>query len=203
MNDYTKKDFKNDELKKLVIANKKNKKVSRISGLIGIIAVTAGLSASIYSIYESSNSKNDVLNNKIELHVNDSIKNELDIMEKINIKKDSIKDVVSLFIQSFNKPEIINQLLTDTVQKYYLKNNLSHKEIEWHQSWHKKHFPRAKVVLDKNEIVISFNKKDTTEVYANAIYYPDSLKSSIDIVYQIKLNNNMKIFYVRNLEPKE
>ena len=35
----------NDELKKLILNNKKNKKVSRIIGLIGIIATTIGLSA--------------------------------------------------------------------------------------------------------------------------------------------------------------
>jgi len=189
----------NDELKKLILNNKKNKKVSRIIGLIGIIATTIGLSASIFIIFESTVSRKS--NNDMNKELNDSVEIKYNTLKKENIRRERVKSLVIQFIESFDKPS--NQFLTDTIRQYYLKKNLIYKDVEWHQNWHKRHFPRAKVVIDKNDIVINLSKADTVEVFVNGIYYPDSIKESENIVYQLKLNRENKIFYVRNLVPKE
>jgi uncharacterized iron-regulated protein len=183
----------NEELKKLIINNKKIKKYSRIFGLIGIIATTIGLSASIFTVFETTVSRHGrSSNNKTEL--NDFLKSE-------SLRKERVQSIVIQFIESFDKPS--SQFLTDTIRQYYLKKNLIYKDVEWHQRWHKRHFPRAKVIVNKNDIVINLSKADTVEVFVNGIYYPDSLKESENIVYQLKLNRENKIFYVRNLVAKD
>lgn len=186
----------NDELKKLILNNKKNNKVSRIIGLIGIIATTIGLSALIFDTTVSKTS-----NNNKNTELNDSIQIKYNTLKTEYIRREKVKSIAIQFIESFNEPS--NQFLSDTIRQYYLKKNLSYKDVKWHQKWHKRHLPRAKVVIDKNDIVINLSKSDTVEIFVNGIYYPDSLKESENIVYQLKLNRENKIFYVRNLVPKE
>ena len=203
-NDNIQSNFNKDEIEKLFLINKKNKKVSRFIGLISIVAVLIGLSATVFSVFQLSESQTDAVNtlNNNKLII-DSLTIKSDSILQQKIMEDSVISIVLKYLKSTNKIGYANDVFTDTIQKYYLKSNLTLGEVKWHQDWHKRNFPRAKLVFDNIDILVSFNKKDTVEVYMDAIYYPDSLKRPINTLYQIKLNNENKIFYIRNLEPKE
>jgi hypothetical protein len=117
------------------------------------------------------------------------------------VKKEGIKKFVIEFLTTIKIDRSLNKYYADEVQRCYLKNNLTLNDVIREKKYFKKRHPRAKVILNQSSIKIDFINANTAEVFANAIYYADSLKNSKEIIYHLKIDKNTKVFYINNPEP--
>jgi len=117
------------------------------------------------------------------------------------IKKEEIKKFVIEFLTTVKSDESLNKYYADEVQRCYLKENLTLYDVIKEKNYYKKTHPRAKVILNPSTININLKDEETTEVFANADYFSDSLGvSSKQIVYHLKINKDTKVFYINNPE---
>lgn len=196
------KTIKNEEMQKLSEIVVKNKKTSYRIGIIGLLAAIIGFSISIYSIYKLTDENiavdKQIKVNKIKI---DSLNAYKDTLVTQMSRKDSIADLISNFLTEKKSDARLSFYYADTVQNYYLKKRVTLAEIKKERREYSSLNPKSKVTFDKKDISINFKPNGTSVIYVNALYFADSLKIPKEIIYQVKLNKKMKVYYIRNWEP--
>lgn len=180
---------------------KRNKKVSRILSLSGVILGSIGMVYLVLNQIEDTKIKNT-------LNVQEVIIDSLSISKKLDVKKqkqiDSLNNFTNDFLSKINSTQNFSHYYDTLVTTFYLKHNLKIEQVREEITLHRKKYPRAKLIFNKNDIHVSVKNESFCEIYINTRYYPDSILSkSEDLLFQIRLNSNNKIFYIRNLIPKK
>lgn len=191
------------ELEKLAVISKKRKKDSRIIGIFSVISAAVGFSFAIYYILSLSNRQQVIMemtsNQQIEV---DSLLNVTESFEIKSTKQDSVKHLIIDFLSTIKDEEQIEKFYAKNVERYYLKKNVSIEQIKLDKRSHIEEKPRSKLTFEAEDIVLTERLNGTFEAFVNAIYYKDSLNDPVEIIYQIKVNDDYKVFYVRNIKPQ-
>jgi hypothetical protein len=117
------------------------------------------------------------------------------------VRKENIRTFVIEFLSTVKTDESLSKYYAENVQRCYLKENLTLSEVIKEKKYYKRIHPRAKVILIPSSININLVDSETAEVSANADYYADSLAvNPKQIVYQLKIDKNNKVFYINNPE---
>lgn len=183
---------------------KRNKKMSNILMLIGLVGMCIAFIAFI--VVETNDKQNgkflsDSLKaNKIIIDSLLITKKQVDIS---NEKKESLINLLSEFLNLISTSDRYepSKYYTEIVERYYLKNNVKSEEIKEEIKKYKKKHPNAKLQFNREDFDIAFKSNGSVEIYLNAQYYPDKLSSKQEIVFEIKMNSQHKIYYIRNLIP--
>ncbi len=199
-----KKKLEQAEIEKLSEIVNKNKKSSRYIALFSAIAFIIGLTVSITSVFnltkEQIETTNSLKNNQILI---DSLISKKDILTTQFSKKDTITKFITEFLTTVKTDSTLSQYYADRVQNYYLRKNLRLDQIKQEKKWFNQEHPRSKLTFNQSDITVNIKNDNTSEVFVNTLYYPDSLGKPIEIIYQIKLNSDNKVYFVRNLEPEK
>ncbi|KAF2518397.1 hypothetical protein E0W68_08685 [Flavobacterium salilacus subsp. salilacus] len=183
---------KEDQKKEIEIIINKQKKFYNYIAALSLIAIVIGLTALIIQNKSQNEELKNIESISTENSINDSV-------------IDSKKDYVIQFLDLNNSKQNIKSCFSNDVDRFYLKTNLNSNQIEKETNDYYNKFPRARVFIDKTSFVIKLNEDKSSEIFVNGKYYTDSLKLSTDmpkdVIFQIKLDDENKIYYVRNLEP--
>ena len=201
--DTHKKNFEKEEIKKLVQLSTKSKRYSRMIAIVSIVAAVIAFSISITNNLKLTNQQVEVKDslNQNKLII-DSLLLTTDNFKSETTNRDSISAFINEFLTVIKSDSILDKYYSNRVERYYLRKNLRLDQIKQEKKWHIQDNPRSKVTFDKNDISINIKPDNTSEIYVNALYYPDSLGKPVEIIYQIKLNKDNKVYYIRNLEPQ-
>ncbi len=112
---------------------------------------------------------------------------------------DLVKNVVIKFCDSFNNNNLKESIdfYADTLQRFYLKENIEKIKVEKEIEYHLKKFPNSKIDYNDKEIFVSKTGNEYL-VYMEVDYYEEVGRTSKSILYEIKLNQKYKITYIRN-----
>lgn len=195
--------LEHSEVQKLAEIVEKSKKSSRYIALISAVAAIIGITVSVTSVFHLTNQ---------QIETNDSLKYNQILIDSLISKKDSItfqlskKDSVTKFITEFlttiKTDSTLSKYYADRVQNYYLRKNLRLDQIKQEKKRFNRDHPRSKLTFNQSDITVNLKHDMTSEVFVNTLYYPDSLGKPIEIIYQIKVNKDNKVYFVRNLEPE-
>ncbi|MCA6422841.1 MAG: hypothetical protein IM568_08505 [Flavobacterium sp.] len=195
--------FDKNELKKLAEIANKRRKDARIISLLGIIATLVGLVYSIVYTVNLSKKQVEVLetiqHKEILVDSLENISNQLN--EKFT-KSDSVKHFINEFLSTVKDENNLDKYYSPKVERYYLRKNVRLDQIKQEKKWHLQDNPRSKLMFDLSDITITEKENNYFEAFVNTLYFVDSLKQPREIIYQLKVNNDMKVFYIRNLEPE-
>lgn len=196
--------FDKNELKKLAEIANKRRKEARIISLLGIIATLVGL---VYSIVYTVNlSKKQVEVLKTIQHKEilvDSLENISNQLNEKFTKSDSVKHFINEFLSTVKDENNLDKYYSPKVERYYLRKNVRLDQIKQEKKWHLQDNPRSKLMFDLSDITITEKENNYFEAFVNTLYFADSLKQPREIIYQLKVSNDMKVFYIRNLEPEK
>ena len=201
--DTHKKNFEKEKIEKLVQLSTKSKRYSRMIAIVSIVAAVIAFSISITNNLKLTNQQVEVKDslNQNKLII-DSLLLTTDNFKSETTNRDSISTFINEFLTVIKSDSILDKYYSNRVERYYLRKNLRLDQIKQEKKWHTQDNPRSKVTFDKNDISINIKPDNTSEIYVNALYYPDSLGKPVEIIYQIKLNKDNKVYYIRNLEPQ-
>lgn len=196
--------FDKNELKKLAEIANKRRKDARIISLLGVIATLVGLICSVLFIVNLSKKQVDILetiqHKEILVDSLQNISNELNV--KLT-KRDSIIHFVDEFLSTIKDENNLDKYYSSKVERYYLRKNISLDQIKKERKWYIQDNPRSKLMFNMSDISLTEKEDNSFEAFVNTLYYADSLKQPREIIYQIKISKDMKVFYIRNLEPEK
>lgn len=138
-----------------------------------------------------------------QIAVADSLKIISTAFDSVNVtltRQDSIIHFLTRYLTD-KHDSTLSQFYTDTLQQYYKAKNITLSQIIESRKLYRKNNPRSKTVVNFEDVKLNTNDHDKTEAFVNATYYSDSLSAPQKIIYQIKLTNDYKIYFVRNLIP--
>lgn len=87
--------------------------------------------------------------------------------------------------------EKYSMFFADTVQKFFLQDSFKVKDVYYNMRWFWKKYPNSTVIFDINSMSIDKNSKGYT------IFIPTK-KDQLDILSEIRLNYNLKIYYIKD-----
>lgn len=195
--------FEKEKIQKLVQLSTKNKRYSRMIAIVSMVALVTGFTILISNTFKITLQQVEVKDslNRNKLII-DSLLLTWDNFKSETTKRDSISAFISEFLTVIKIDSTLDKYYSNRVERYYLRKNLRLDQIKQEKKWHIQDNPRSKVTFDKNDILLNIKPDNTSEIYVNALYYPDSLGKPVEIIYQIKLNRDNKVYYIRNLEPQ-
>jgi hypothetical protein len=178
----------------LDLFNKKESRKRRITLLILAIIIIAGVIFTGIAISKISH----VEKKSEEIIVaKDSLEK---VTQKINIKisrDDSVKNIVLSYLNRKNiTDESIAAFFIDTVERYFRKENISRYDLikEDRKFWKK--FPNEVFKYDSN-FAINVLDSVNTSVMVSGIYSRAPKEPAQNLIEEIKLNKDFKIYYVR------
>jgi len=197
------KELKDKELKELSDIVHKSKKSSRYISIISVLAILIGLTVSITSIFHLTNQQIEATDSlKTNSILIDSLLETKDSLTFQMSRKDSIVKFVTEFLTVIKSDSTVGKYYAVRVQKYYLRTDVRLNQIKQEKKWFIQDHPRSKVTFNSSDINVNLKKDKTSEIFVNALYYSDTLGKPQEIIYQIKLNQDNKVFFIRNLEPE-
>jgi hypothetical protein len=192
-----------EEIKKLEELVSKSKKTSRYIALLSMVAAIIGFVVLITNVFHLTKQQSETVDslqtNKLVI---DSLINSKDSLTLQLSKKDSVINFIAEFLTIKKPDSTLDKYYADNIRKYYLRKDLSLNEIKKEKKQFVNDFPRSKLKFNKSDIVVNIKKDNTSEVFVNTLYYSDSLANPTEIIYQIKLNKKMKVYFIRNLKPE-
>lgn len=138
-----------------------------------------------------------------QMAATDSLKIISTAFDSINVnltRQDSIVHFLTRYLTD-KHDSTLSQFYTDTLQQYYTAKNIALSEIIESRKLYRKNKPRSKTVVNFDDVKLNVNDLNETEAFVNATHYSDSLSPPQKIIYQIKLTNDYKVYFVRNLIP--
>jgi hypothetical protein len=177
----------------LDLFDKKESKKRRINLLILAIIIIAGVfftGIAISKIFHVEKKSEEITVTK------DSLEK---VTQKINIrisKEDSAKKIVLSYLNRKNlSDESIATFFTDTVERYFRKENISRYDLirEDRKFWKK--FPYEVFNYDSNFAISAIDSSHTSVLITGD--YRRSPKETQNLIQEIKLNKDFRIYYVR------
>lgn len=191
---------------KNTIEYKKISNISRDSKYLSLLSIIILFITFIYGTFNINklNKETNILEEKKDslLNLNKDLEKSAKKFELQISKKNKVIDFISAFLSEIKTDENINQFYAEKVDRYYLRKNLNLKQIMDEKKQFNTINPKSKVTFKRDDIIVDLKKDNTSEVYVNVLYFPDSLRTPKEIIYQIKLDSLNKVYYVRNLESK-
>ena len=176
---------------------KKYSTQGRIISILALFLIAFGL---LFLIVDRLSADTTIELKSIQLK---NVKTELNSIERVEMKdsihEENIKKMMMNYIQSVDKKDISSLLnfYNDTIEEYFLKDNISKSEAKENLIWYFNKYPDSKVIYDTNSIYISNNDQDTTLVIINGIYSRNK-KYKTEFISKIKLNKNFKIVSLKD-----
>ncbi|HKR06731.1 MAG TPA: hypothetical protein VJY62_19000 [Bacteroidia bacterium] len=145
-----------------------------------------------------------------QIQTTDSLQSKTKIIDSLATGYDSLsaketrKDSIVKFITKFLAPKpdsLLSYFFADTLERYYLQPNVTLSQLKEIKKNRIGQYPRSKVFFTPADIKINISNPNRSEIVASVKYYEDSLENPRELIYQIKLNSDYKVFYVRNLIP--
>lgn len=133
---------------------------------------------------------------------NIALTHQLDSITVIRNLEDEAKTVALKYLECVNNHDIpcVSALMTDTLEQYYTAKNLPRLKREKLESDYYRKNP-AKGAAQVNTVLVE--KKDSVyEVTVNTDYLHPS-KGPVQVIYRIKLNEALKMFYLRSFIAQE
>lgn len=192
------------EIEQLSEILSKRKKDASTIGILGIIASIIGFGIAIVYLFSLSKKQveavDDLKKNKVIIDSLENTKKAFDLEKK---NRDSISLFVNDFLTTIKSDSTLTKYYSNFLERYYLLENISLKEVIKERTKNRQRHPRSKLTFNKEDILLKNNPDTNYEAFINTSYYPDSTKLySIEIVYQLKINKNKKVYFIRNLEPQ-
>lgn len=174
--------------------NKNKTNYSRVGNILTALGALITVLSIVFFIIDTSNKDKSIseLNSEniklIEIVKTDSL-NRVKIEEFVKRYAISINDH-NLNINSFK------YYFTDTISHFFLEENISSNEAYYKMRWYWRKYPKSFVDFDLQSM--TFEKTDDGFV----IYLPSKNKKneedSIDIISELRINSEMKIYYIRD-----
>jgi hypothetical protein len=178
----------------LIEAIKKKEKKKKTNTLITIIILG---SLAVFTLMVN------VLDYRLNYRENNLIKNGndqnliIDSLTNINVASEKIEEEILKYYNRKKYDESsINSMFTDTLERYYLMNNVSKQDAINEDKKYWKKFPNENIQLDSNIITKIDLATGIYTAIARGRYCRDSIKCS-DQITIFKFNESFKIFYVR------
>jgi hypothetical protein len=185
-----------EKLSKLVSSSKKSSlNIAIISALLTIIGISFSISS-----YLNLSIGGRYITNMDTSFVIDSFGN-MDNGSISSEKELGVINFVTEYLTNLKPDSSLHIYYADRVENYYLLRNIGLDQIRKEKQRFKKKHPKSKLTFNQSDISVSLKEDNTSEVFVNTLYYPDSTRAPREIIYQIKLNNQNKVYFVRNLEP--
>lgn len=161
------------------------------TGLL-ILALGAG------SLFRLSGNKPDA----VIMRQNVALTHQLDSIKVIRNLEEEAKAVALKYLECVNNHDIpcVSALMTDTLEQYYMAKNLPRARREKLERDYYRKNP-AKGAAQVNTVLVE--KKDSVyEVTVNTDYLHPT-KGPVQVIYRIKLNEALKMFYLRSFIAQE
>lgn len=133
---------------------------------------------------------------------NRELVHEVDSLRRIQAELDSVRAVILLYVDCVNRHDIAccSEVMTDTLVRYHRVDSLPRLQREKLDRDYFRRHPGDKIT----EIVHTTVEKvgDVYDVSMNVVFEYEK-KGLVPVIFQIKLNNDRKIFYLRSLLVKE
>jgi hypothetical protein len=128
---------------------------------------------------------------------NQALTQQLDSIKVVGNLEEEAKAVALKYFEYVNDHNIegTSSLMTDTLEQYYTAKNLTRvKREKLEQQYYKKNPAKGNVQISE----ITVEKKDSVyEIVINTDYLHPA-KGMLQVIYRIKLNNALKMYYLRS-----
>lgn len=184
-----------DKYSRLIEKNKSRTIALRI---IGLLFIVLGVASTLFFNFNLQKQNTNIADSLTSQNVIvDSLVKETD---SVNIRRDTITKIIKNFLRVKEDTINIAQFYADTMERYYLKKNITLEQVKQERKvYNIKHKP-AQIKVGNPNITLDLSKIDTIEALVNVPYISSGIQR--ELIYQLKFNSNNKIFYVRNLLPK-
>ena len=192
------------ESKKIENILKQNNSYSKGLSIAGILLVVLGMLFYV-TMNNQLKQENKVIADSLNTIHTKISKDTLKIIEHFSKKRDSVMKILDkYFANKVKSDQEYRFFYMDTLKRFFLKEMIPLNEILQKKLYKSPRNTERSIFLYSREkdVDIDLNYKDTIQIYVNLVYYFDSLKAPHNIIYQLKMNSNYKIFYVRNLLPQ-
>jgi len=133
---------------------------------------------------------------------NEALTQQLDSIKVIQSREEEAKSVVMRYLTCVNNRDVscVSSLMTDTLEQYYKVAKLPRMQREKLERDYFRRYP-DEAVAEIKEVTVA--QKDTVyEVTVNADYRYRK-RGLVQVVYRIKVNRQMKLFYLRSFIAAE
>lgn len=159
----------------------------------------------VKSIKPNSNSKEFILDSISYLDLvkkldNMQISNSIKI-NHLGLKENNVKKFILELLSDIKSDSTIGKYYADTIQDYYSRKDVLLEQIKKDINSINQVHPGLKITFNNSDITVNLKEDNTSEVYVNAKCYSDSTLTSTETIFQIKLNQSMKVYFIRNLVP--
>lgn len=185
-------------IEELIIKSKeKEKKSKRRILLLTLIPTIVGLGFFAYTLNKSQ--KADIVINENQI-LKDSTKilvSYRDSLNQIDLRKQRINKIIESYFRFDSKQnaEGIQELLSDTLDRYYLIKNLSKREIKLRQKEHWNKYPNEKTKIGSTHEIIIEN--DNSVIVFVMLNYSKKGEESKDILTEFRFNQENRINAIR------
>lgn len=185
---------------------KEFKHKTRQSTIITIVGIVIALSSLIVLIFIQEKTSNDLIvvdkENKVLLDSTKSLKSFVDSTKLALTQKEKALNTVIDFIEFSNLKDIqgLSTVLNDTLERFYLKKNISKQKIIQEQKWYWRKYPDAKYEFNVNDFLISEYEKDNYQIIVRG-FYSHSLEDKKEVLSYIRVNKDYKIYFTRDYLP--
>jgi len=129
----------------------------------------------------------------------------IDSLQSIKIQEEMIESTVSMYLSYDNSEnfEEIESIFSDTISKFYLKNNLPKEKVENEIKKHYARFPKSKFSYLRDNFIIKKQNGKGYKVLIEGVYLRDTTKSnSKEIIREISLNEKFRITSISDYYPE-
>ncbi|UPT70582.1 MAG: hypothetical protein M0D53_16145 [Flavobacterium sp. JAD_PAG50586_2] len=177
---------------------KKNRSTVNWLTILGVISSLIGVGSLIFSNYHLKSEKEKIQS---------SLKNNMVVVDSIKLKSMKIDSVSTFSLEFLNADKtdyILKKYYSPIIKSHYQKKNVPLNDILKNKNNFLIHYPRAKFIFKKEDIVVQIFKDNTSEVVATGLFFSDSLKAPQKIIYKLGIDNNKrKIFSIARYDFKE
>lgn len=121
------------------------------------------------------------------------------VMKQKDAVKSKIDSTLKLYFKNMLNINSYKSYYSSNIQTYYLKQNPTLTDIEKEIKLYNLKYPNPTLVINYKDISIS-QVENYYLVYISGIYSRTEKDKPSEIFYQIKLDNDFKIFSIRNLK---
>lgn len=188
---------KNQEVNLTQIVRKNKKRVSVLT-LLGFALTVLGVLSTLFfnfHLQKENSTIEDTLTSKTSIV--DSLTKKVD---NDNLRHNTILAIIHDFLKIKEDTINISRFYSDTLERYYLMKNITIDQVKKERRKYNLTHKPLEIKFDPADIQLDMSNSDTLQAFVNATYYSGSKK---DLIYHLKFNKKNKIFFIRNLQPKQ
>jgi hypothetical protein len=165
------------------------KRLTAVMVLAGVLGL-CGLGAALFSRWDGHQAVITALKNEI-------LTQKLDSIKVVQTKEQEAKSVALRYLNCVNNHDIpcVSSLMTDTLEQYYQAANLPRSKREKQENDYFRKHPE-KSITQINDVTVS-QKDSIYEVTINTDFLHPT-KGKVQVIYRIKINEKLKMYYLRS-----